>query len=144
VTQPSGTGTTFFVDASHTYSSTGTFTVHVRIFDEAGAFAQTFSTATVVSGAAPGGAARSRGARGIGAVPLTAAGQQFQTGTLQASSNAQSAVLLVQSSTSLRTGRTSPAVDMYWQILSQQRGDRLTDPNSSIANELALALQESS
>jgi hypothetical protein len=36
-----------FVDATHTYSTTGTFTVHVRIFDEGGAFAETFSTATV-------------------------------------------------------------------------------------------------
>jgi hypothetical protein len=142
VTQPGGPGTTFFVDATHAYSSTGTFTVHVRIFDEAGAFAETFSTATVVSGAAPGGAARSGGGtRGIGAAPVAAVGQQFQAGTFQVSSNAALAVLPIQSSTSLRTGRTSPADDMYWQVLSQQRGDGLTDPNGWIANELAVALK---
>src|SRR5262249_25385643 len=55
VTQPGGSGTPFFVDATHTYTQTGTFTIHVRIFKEVGGSAETFSTATVSAAAGPQG-----------------------------------------------------------------------------------------
>src|SRR5262249_36627332 len=55
VTQPGGPGTPFFIDATHTYTQTGTFRVHVRIFKEGGGFAETFSTATVGAAGAPQG-----------------------------------------------------------------------------------------
>src|SRR5262249_43606021 len=61
VTQPGGSGTAFLIDASHTYTQVGTFTVHVRIFGEGMGSAETFSTATVVSGAAPQGPTRGSG-----------------------------------------------------------------------------------
>jgi hypothetical protein len=55
VTQPDGPGTPFYVDAIHTYTQTGTFTVDVRIYTEADGFAETFSTATVIGAGAPQG-----------------------------------------------------------------------------------------
>jgi hypothetical protein len=53
VTQPGGPGTPFFVDATHTYAQSGTFTVRVRIFKEVGGSAETFSTAIVSTAGAP-------------------------------------------------------------------------------------------
>jgi hypothetical protein len=142
VTQPGGPGTPFFVDATHTYSSPGTFTVHVRIFDEAGAFAETFSTATVNSGVAPGGAARSRGGRQITVAPLGPE-QQFQGEVFGANSSSGVAALLTDPTISGPSGRTSPAQDLYWQTLYQQRGGQLAGRNSWIADDLVLALQGS-
>jgi hypothetical protein len=127
---PDGNGG-FIVIGSNTYQASGTYAITVVLTDLGGSLATAMSTAIV-----GGGAAASRGGRGITGAPVAAAGQQFQVGMLQVSSNAESALLPVQS-------RTSPANDMYWQILSQQRGDWLTDANGWIANELALALQGS-
>jgi hypothetical protein len=141
VTQPDGPGTPFFVDANHSYNQTGTFTVHVRIFDEAGASAETFSTATVTSGASP--RAPGNGGAGplgrellvaINGVPASA-GQQLQRGTIKAS-----ATPLIASSASLQAGQPGSA-DLYWQFLYRWREDRITDPNGWAAHELMLALE---
>jgi hypothetical protein len=56
VTQPGGPGTPFLVNATHTYTETGTFTVQVQVFKEIGGFGEAMSTATV-TGAGGGGAA---------------------------------------------------------------------------------------
>ena len=158
VTQPGGQGTPFFVDATHTYNEAGTFTVQVQIFDEAGAYAATSSTATVVSG---GGAARSSpGANTLGR-PLAAPAeallldaepaliqkgtqqgpeQQFPKEALGQSGGTESAALLSHLSTSVQSDRPGHVDDTYWATLHQQRGDPNGDLNGWSALELARAL----
>jgi hypothetical protein len=134
VTQPGGPGTPFFVDATHTYSQTGTFTVHVRIFKEVGGSAETFGTATVTAAGAPQGpGGGGAGAAGKNVLFVQAVGQGV---TLTASSNAPSATLPVQASASVQSGQSTTADDLYWQRIGQGHD---FESNGS-ADQLALAL----
>jgi hypothetical protein len=132
VTQPGGPGTTFFVDATHTYTQTGTFTVHVRIFKEVGGSADAFSTATVTAAGAPqapggGGAAPA----GKNLLFTQAVGQGL---TATANTN----VAPLQVSTAVQSGQSSSADDLYWQLVGQGHG--FTESNDLAAGQLASAL----
>jgi hypothetical protein len=114
VTQPGGPGTPFLVDATHTYTQTGTFTVTTRIFKESGAFAQASSTATV--GAAGGAASAGLfgqnpllGVIGVGTVELGS--------PLTPSSGKTAAQVPVQSPATAASGQPSSAEDLYWQLV---------------------------
>jgi hypothetical protein len=126
VTQPGGAGTPFFVDATHTYTQTGTFTVHVEIFKEIEGFAQTFSTATVI----PAGGADGPGggnAALLGSQPLLQVNELQVAGPVSAlSPSAKTSVtpVPIQSSTSTQSGQSSNADDLYWQLVGTgQIGD---------------------
>jgi hypothetical protein len=143
VTQPGGAGTPFFVAYSHTYTDTGTFTVEVQIFDEAGTSATTFSTATVNSAPAPlvpgGGRTGSLGKNLLlGTSGLQAAGQQLSGETLTPS---PASSVPVQMSASVRSSQSGAAEDLYWELLG--RGERITDTNGLAADQLALTVEGS-
>jgi hypothetical protein len=130
VTQPGGPNTPFFVDATHTYTQTGTFTVHVRILKEIGGFGEAFSTATV---GAPGGAAR---AGSLGSYPLfTQATVQAATRTTAASA---AAATPVQKIAGEQSGPSHRADDLYWRRLGRGK-EQVTDGWASY--ELAWALE---
>jgi len=131
VTQPGGPGTPFFVDATHTYTQTGTFMVHVRIFNEIGGFGETFSTATVGT---PGGDAR---ASTLGSNPLHL--QVVEQGTTLTTAASATVAMPVQRGAREGSGPSNRAEDLYWQRLGRE--ERISDPNGWAANELASALE---
>src|SRR5207245_6401523 len=123
---------------THTYTETGMFTVQVRIFDEAGASAETFSTATVGAAGAPQGPrGGSAGSLSNGlllkANEVQVTGRQLQGGTLTGNANAVSTS--VQASPSVQFGRLI-AEDLYWQRLG--RAEDFIDSNHSAADQLVL------
>src|SRR5262249_4801567 len=130
VTQPGGAGTPFLVNATHTYTQTGTFTVHVRIFKEIQGFGGAMRTATVTA-AGGGGNARFEGNNPH---VLQASGRGA---TLMAVPSAASATTL-QNGSALQSGPSSGADDLYWQRLVREEEN--SDPNSWVSNDLALAL----
>jgi len=134
VTQPGGPGTAFFVDATHTYTRTGTFTVHVRIFKEVGGSAETFSTATVNAAGAPQHP-------GGGSAGFTGSNLVVQAGpgaTLTPGLKAASGTLPVQGSAAAQSGQSTSADDLYWQLVG--RGQDVSASDGSVADQLALAL----
>src|SRR5262249_36030448 len=114
-----------------------------------GAFAETFSTATVVSPAAPRSPGRGNaGSFGTNLLARmnrvqTAAGPEWEGGTVTTDPSAASAAPLLPSSTAVQSAQPQRADDLYWQLLSQGRGDSVIDPNGWAAHELALALEPS-
>jgi hypothetical protein len=138
ITQPGGPGTPFFVDFMHSYNNAGTFTVHVHIVDmgglndNGGAFADAFSTATVLGGG--------------GAKLLPGQGLMATTGlhTLQTSPAQQAtSVPVMKASAAVSSPSNTAGNDLYWALYSTQR-DRLIDPSGWTADSLALALQGTS
>jgi len=117
VTQPGGPGTPFFVDATHTYTQTGTFTVLVRIFKEIQGYAQTSSTATV-TGAGGGGAAAF-----VGQNPLLGAFglQTVEVGSPLTLSSKSGPQVPIQSPAAAQSGPPSRAADLYWQLVGSGR-----------------------
>jgi hypothetical protein len=150
VTQPGGPGMPFFVDATHTYNTIGTFTVQVQIFDEAGAHAKTSSTATVVSG---GGAARSSQQGNSLGLVLAAPAEALLMGTepaviqkgpeqqspKEALASGEPAAVLFHLSTSGQSDHAGRVDERYWAPLHQLS----TDLSGWSALELALALEGS-
>jgi hypothetical protein len=116
VTQPGGSGTTFFVDATHTYTQTGTFTVQVQIFTEVGRYAATSSTATVTAAGGGGSAAL------VGQNPLqgTIGVQAVELGSPLTASLPTAKP--IQSSASAQSGQPSSGDDLYWQLVGQGAG----------------------
>jgi hypothetical protein len=144
VTQPGGPGTPFLVEATHTYTQTGTFTVQVQVFKEIGGFGEAMSTATVNSGAAPRasghGGASSLGRELLVAMNgMQASGRHLPQDTIARNPSAASAMLL-PSAAPLQGGQPTSA-DLYWQLMYRWREHRITDPNDWAAHELTLALE---
>lgn len=138
VTQPGGPGTPFFVDATHTYTQTGTFSVHVRIFKEIGPSAETFSTATVSgAGAPPGPAGRSAGSSGKNLLIVQTAEQEVMVSTTL---SVAAVPLPILGSDSVPSGQSDHADDLYWQLLGGEGGS--IDPNGWACDALASALEK--
>jgi hypothetical protein len=131
VTQPGGPGTPFLVDATHTYTQTGTFPVQVRIFKEVGGFAATSSTATVN----PAGGGASAGLLGQNTILGAISVHTLELGNpLMVSPGKPATQLPIQPSISAQSGQASSAEDLYWQMVG--RGDSNDWASDTLASSL--------
>jgi hypothetical protein len=124
ITQPGGPGTPFLIDFTHTYSTAGTFPIHVHITDLGGVVTDVFGTATVTSPGAPQGPG------------VQSTSHQLQGPTL--TSNSSQANTPIQNSALAQSGQSGRGDDHYWQLLG--RGE-IAGSNGLAADQLALALE---
>ena len=134
ITQPGGPGTPFFVDFMHSYNNAGTFTVHVHILDtggltdSGGAFADAFSTATVVGGG--GASLASQGLTGTNGLHA-----------LQAPPAQQVTPVPVMTSHAPTSNPSSTASnDLYWALYAS-RGEQITGSSPWSAGDFSLVGQ---